>query len=150
MVINRMNFTMNTTMTRKFTVKIMLAALGLSACSALSGCELIARFDESKLMDVVAIDVPRTPTDTGVEAAVNSDGGDAGETGVEQDAGDTGVVADAADVQANDTPNADVPNADVPNADVPNFDVPNRDVPDNDVPNAPDVPDNDVPDPIDM
>ncbi len=122
---------MNQEITRKFTTKMKFVAIAIGACTLLSGCELIVRFDESKLMDVTALDVPRTPTDTGADVPT-----------MNNDAVDVPSMADDA---------ADVPNNDVPNNDVPNNDVPNNDVPNNDVPNAPvDVPNNDVPNPIDV
>jgi hypothetical protein len=74
-----------------------LALLALALGASVSGCELIVRFDESKLMDVPAVDAPRADAASEAAADAEQDAGDATMAEASTDAAAEAAV-DAADV----------------------------------------------------
>jgi hypothetical protein len=86
-------------------VRVAIAALALGLGASVSGCELIVRFDESKLQDIPAVDAVRP--DVASDSAPSEGGIDAGADAADTDVSQPDVATDShADSAPDATPDA--------------------------------------------
>jgi len=103
-------------------VRLLIAALAVGFGASVSGCELIVRFDESKLQDIPAVDAVRP--DVADDSASSEGGIDGGTDAAEPDSSQPDVATDsradsapdaqpdsAADAQADSAPDAQADSA---------------------------------------